>query len=236
LRILIVLIFSLSLFATGMPKEYYKLRGKAQKEYFFEYFYKIMKRQNHKVLQDRRFIKDFFAKVDIFRVDPYSQEFQYLLKLKKSYKIKSLYDYKAYLRHIDIVPPSLALAQAALESGWGKSRFVKEANNLFGQWTYTGKGLVPNSRDEGATHKIKIFDSLDHSMNGYIKNLNVGWAYKDYRELRAKIREANKQPMGLDLTKTLINYSQIREKYIKRLDSMIKRNNLTKYDKKFYEW
>jgi Bax protein len=232
--ILFILGLNITIFAMGLPKEYYKLKGSKQKEYFFNHFYQIMKQENIKVLNDRKFIKNFFSSVDIFSINPYSNEFQQLLKLKKSYKIKNIYDYKSYLKHIDIVPPSLALAQAAVESGWGKSRFVKEANNVFGQWTYTGKGLIPASRDEGATHKIKIFDSIGDAMGGYIKNLNVGWAYKDYRTQRENIRESSKNPTGKALSKTLINYSQIREKYIKILDDMIEHNNLNRFDTKFY--
>jgi len=124
------------------------------------------------------------------------------------------------------IPPSLALAQAAIESGWGKSYFVKEANNIFGQWTYKGNGIIPRGREPGQTHKIKIFNSMQDSISGYMDNLNSHRAYKNFRELRRNKSNFN----GLDAASTMINYSGIGQKYIIMLQKMIKREGWIKYD------
>jgi len=124
-----------------------------------------------------------------------------LAKLSKKYKIKNLFDKYEYLLKIDKVPESLALTQAAIESAWGKSRFAKYANNIFGQWTYNAKGLVPEHRSEGKTHKVKIFPSLQASVNAYITNLNRNRAYNDFRFRRYQARLLDEMYSGLDVSK-----------------------------------
>jgi len=124
----------------------------------------------------------------------------------------------------------LALAQGAVESAWGKSRFVREANNIFGHWTYSENGLIPNNREEGKTHRIRIFNSLQDSVNAYVLNLNRNKAYKKFRQKRYQARVEGKKFDGLMGAKTMINYSGIREKYIKILISIIKKERLLKYD------
>jgi len=218
------------LFFYGIPKSYYEIKTiKEQKQVFFDTLYPMIKHANNQVLKDREFINNYFnSGLFGFRQDGLS--LIKLLKIKKRYKIKNLYDYPQYLLQIDIVPISIVLAQAALESGWGKSRFVKQANNIFGQWTWSGKGLVPKNRDEGAKHKVKIFNSLEDSISGYLININNGWAYDDFRKTRQKLRKDGLTLKGLSLHKTLINYSQLKEEYTKRLKNMIITNNLEKYD------
>ncbi len=86
----------------------------------------------------------------------------------------------------------LALVQGAIESGWGKSRFVREANNIFGHWTWGEVGLIPLGREEGKTHKIRIFRTMQSSVDAYILNLNRHYAYKSFRKARLKKREEGK--------------------------------------------
>jgi len=126
----------------------------------------------------------------------------------------------------------LALAQAAIESGWGKSRFVKEANNIFGHWEYSNKGLAPKSKYDHITidYSIKIFPTLEDSIKAYMLNLNRNLAYKKFRELREKFHSQNKVYTGLDAADTMINYSQKKEEYVKLLKHMIKSNGWEKYD------
>ena len=125
------------------------------------------------------------------------------------------------------IPPSLALAQAAIESGWGKSYFVKKANNIYGQWTYKGRGIIPRGREEGKKHKIKIFDSLQDSVRGYMHNLNTHNAYKDFRAMREKMGDNFD---GINAANTMISYSGIGQKYIDMLQNMIAREQWYKYD------
>jgi len=131
------------------------------------------------------------------------------------------------LRRLDVIPPSLALAQAANESGWGTSRFTLQANNLFGEWTWDESiGLLPQRRAEGATHFVRVFPSLYHSIRSYIHNLNVGHAYVDLRSLRAEMRRRGQVADGLSLASGLIRYSERGEDYIREVQSMIRQNDL----------
>jgi Bax protein len=231
---LITFFLTISLEAFGLPESYYKIKDiKKQKRVFFETLAPMIEQEKERILKQRDFIKRYFhvnAQLVGFRHDGLAS-FE-LLKLKKQYKIEDLYNLDEYLTKIDIIPTSIILAQAALESGWGKSRFVKEANNIFGQWTYSGKGLVPKNRNEGSKHRIKIFDSLQHAIRGYMININSGWAYDALREKRAMLRETKADDIdGLDLYDQYINYSQLREEYLKRLKNMILTYDLLKYDK-----
>jgi Bax protein len=213
--------------AAGLPQPYYKIKDTQQmKKYFFTYIDHLAKMENKKILEERALIKKFFKSPNNLT----KYEKQNLLLIQKRYKLNPKDALETYLYYVDIIPPSLVLAQAAVESGWGKSRFVKQANNIFGQWTWSGKGLVPNSRDSGKKHKIKIFDSLQSSVRGYMINLNVGWGYKNFRDLRNHLRISKAPISGIVLSKTLINYSQKKEKYTKLLAKIIKQNNLAKYD------
>ena len=224
-----VLIIYISCFGSGMPKEYYEIKNtQKMKQYFFNYILKIAKAENQKILKDRYFVINVYNNLE--KIDKNSQVIKRFNKITKRYKIKKGATLKEYLLKIDIIPPSLILAQAAIESGWGKSRFFKEANNIFGQWTWSGNGLTPSNRDNGKKHKIKIFNSLEESVRGYMINLNVGWGYKEFRKLRYQLRLNNSKPNGLILSETLKNYSQKKETYTQILKDLIIRSNLAKYD------
>ena len=160
------------------------------------------------------------------------KELEYLSQIAKIYKIKNLFDKKEYLQKIDIIPPSLALAQAAIESGWGKSRFVRVANNIFGHWEYSNKGIKPKSKYEHIKidYSLKIFPSLEASLAAYMLNLNRNRAYRKFRKEREKLRENNQTISGLILASTLKNYSQLKEKYVKRVKKLIEYNHWSKFD------
>jgi Bax protein len=229
-HLLISVLFINSLFAIGLPKEYYDIKDtKQMKSYFFNFINELALKENQLIVKDRKFVKDFYPKKEL--VGKNTVEYNRFKSIQKRYKLKDDDTLQKYLNHIDIIPNSLVIAQAAVESGWGKSRFVKQANNIFGQWTWSGKGLVPSSRNAGAKHKIKIFNSLADAVKGYMINLNLGWGYKELRNVRAKLRKLEKPLTGVVLSKTLVNYSQKREEYTKLLAKIIKRNNLTRFDK-----
>lgn len=135
------------------------------------------------------------------------------------------------LRRVDAVPPSLALAQAAIESGWGTSRFVREGNAIFGQWTWGDeKGIVPSGRDAGKSHKIKSFEQIMDSVRSYVHNLNTHRAYKDFREQRQVLRAEGRRLSGLSLVPTLIAYSELKGKYLGLLRNIITANDLQPLD------
>jgi Bax protein len=114
-------------------------------------------------------------------------------------------DVEILLRRHDVVPPSLALAQAATESAWGTSRFVKEGNAIFGEWTFVNDhdGIVPNERISGKTHRVRAFDSVSDSVMSYITNLNKHRAYQEFRDARAEMRAKGLNLDGRRLASTL---------------------------------
>lgn len=135
------------------------------------------------------------------------------------------------LERVDVLPVSLALAQAAIESGWGTSRFAAQGNAIFGQWTTAGgKGLVPAERKEGMTHKVRAFDRLSESVTAYILNLNTHRAYRDLRALRREARRKGGQPDGVTLAAGLEPYSEKGEEYVELLRSLIRVNRLAALD------
>ena len=163
-------------------------------------------------------------------------ESSWLIKIFERYDIE-LYDFNELLNRHDIIPPSLALAQSIIESGWGTSRFAINGNAIFGQWTFkTGTGLVPLERSPGEAHEIKSFDKLEHSVEQYIFNLNYHRAYKGFRNLRKKLRK-NNILNGYSLAGTLNNYSEKRNSYVKLVQLIMESNNLKSFDAvKFREY
>jgi len=233
-RILLLLSLSalLTLSALGFPKEYYSIKDtKQMKTYFFNFLYPLIEEENNLILKDRAFVISLKENKSLKKD---SKEYLKLKKLAQTYSIKDMFDYNKLLKKIDIVPPSMALAQAATESGWGKSRFVKVANNIFGHWTYGKVGIVPLKRNKGAKHLIRIFPDLQTSIKAYMQNLNRTRAYSSFRNKRAAQRKSSMNPQGLVLSQTMINYSAIREKYLKILGSIIRVNKLKNYDQKYY--
>lgn len=135
------------------------------------------------------------------------------------------------LKRVDTVPVSLAMAQAAIESGWGTSRFALQGNAIFGQWTSAeGKGLVPVAREEGKTHKVRSFDRLSDSVSAYLLNLNTHPAYAAFRDMRQEARQRGETPDSQALAGCLEAYSELGEEYIELLQSMIRVNRLDAFD------
>jgi len=135
-------------------------------------------------------------------------------------------------RRLDIVPPSLALAQAAEESGWGTSRFASEGNALFGQRVYgTGEGMAPASRAADESFRVRAYSDLGGAVRSYIHNLNTHPAYASFRKERAKKRAADQSLTGHALAETLMRYSERGIDYVKTLQSLIRANRLNDFDK-----
>lgn len=148
-----------------------------------------------------------------------------------TFEISNEAHWKTLLRRVDIIPTSLALAQAAMESAWGTSRFAREVNNYFGQWCFKkGCGVVPDNRKEGARHEVADFDSPKESVASYFRNLNSYYAYKPFRELRARLRAENKPITGVALADGLTLYSERRANYIEELRFFMRQNQLLRID------
>ena len=142
------------------------------------------------------------------------------------------FDAPGLLKRMDIVPPSLALAQAAEETGWGTSRFVREGNALFGQYTYKSTmGMMPERRDADRRHRVRSHDSLLDAVRAYVHNLNSHWAYEDFRDRRALLRHAGKPMDGYDLAGSMGQYSERRADYIRSIREIMRQNRLRDFDR-----
>ena len=134
-------------------------------------------------------------------------------------------------RRVDLVPPSLALAQAAVESGWSTSRFADMGNALFGQWTWSEDGITPEEqRDELGNYRIRAFVSPEESIAAYMHNLNTHRGYAGFRSERARMRDASMRPGGAELAPTLTSYSEKGEEYTELLLGVIRVNQLSPVD------
>ena len=131
---------------------------------------------------------------------------------------------------MDIVPTSIAIAQAAKETGWGTSRFALEGNALFGQWTWSGEGIKPSGAKSDTTHKVMRFKILKSSVKAYIRNLNTHSSYRSFRKARAELRDKKKGLDSLILANYLDKYAETGIEYVKILKQIIKQNRLTDFD------
>ena len=214
------------IYLTKLPKDLKTLGDtKKKRELFIKIVLPLILDENEKILEDRKKLFKILGK-NFNTVG----ERVWLKRRFKEYKIDDQGLAKLKMR-MDIIPVSIALAQAANESGWGTSRFALEGNALFGQWTWSKKGILPKEQDPDQTHKIMQFQILKASVRAYKNNLNTHNAYKEFREVRARLRQEETQITGLDLTKYLKNYAAIGEKYVAILEDIIKNNSLTDFDK-----
>ena len=213
------------IYLTKLPKDLNSLGStKLKRELFIKIILPLILDENSKITNDREKLFKILNKN--FNT---AGERVWLKRRFKEYKIDDQ-DLSKLKMRMDIIPVSIALAQAANESGWGTSRFALEGNALFGQWTWSKKGISPKNKDPNKTHKILQFQILKASVRAYKNNLNTHKAYQEFREERAKIRENNETIDGLKLTKYLKNYAQIGEKYVAILEDIINKNSLTDFD------
>jgi len=213
------------IYFTQFPKDLDAIQSnKLKKETFIKIVLPLIVAENEKILYDRMKLKKITSKK--YTTD---EEKQWLRQKFLEYKVKkgSVQELK---NRMDIIPNSLALAQAAKESGWGTSRFALEGNAIFGQWTWDGSGIAPLNRDKSKNHKILKFPILRASVKAYQNNLNTHKSYVKFREKRRQLREKKKNLNGLELSKTLSNYAQTGSEYIKILAKIIIQNRLMDFE------
>ena len=214
------------IYLTKLPKDIKTLGDtKTKRELFIKIILPLILDENKKITEDRKKLFKILGK-NFNTIG----ERVWLKRRFKEYKIEDKDLAKLKMR-MDIIPVSIAIAQAANESGWGTSRFALEGNALFGQWTWSKKGIKPKNNDPNENHRILQFQILKASVRAYKNNLNTHNAYKEFREKRAQLRQEDKQITGLDLTKYLKNYAAIGEKYVVILEDIINKNSLTDFDK-----
>lgn len=214
-------------FAAALPAGLESMSVDQRKRAFITVVLPVILRQNERILADR---KRLLALASAPPDGPRHQAARsWLAGLAESYRTGA--SVNRLLARVDLVPPSLVLAQAAEESGWGTSRFAVLGNALFGQWTHTsGAGLVPRDRAPGATHEIKVFETLGASVSGYTRNLNSHRAYAGLRRLRAELRASGGPIGGYALAGTLESYSRRGPAYVDSLQRIILANGLSELD------
>ena len=210
---------------TLLPQEIKMIENsKKRKEFFIQIVLPLIIKENNNIKLDR---KTLFTIIN--KSNNTNSEKNWLEKKYKQYGIKSK-DLSTLKIRMDEIPVSLAIAQAAKETGWGTSRFAQEGNALFGQWTWSGEGLKPKEAKEGESHKVMKFNILQASVRAYQRNLNTHSTYKDFRKARAKLRDANKPLDSMELSKYLNKYAETGNQYVEVLQKIIKQNNLQDFD------
>ena len=213
------------IYFTQFPRDLDALPNtKLKKETFIKIVLPLIVAENERILADRE--KLLFVSKKKFTTD---LEKQWIRQKLLEYKVKKG-NLKELVVRMDIIPTSIALAQAAKESGWGTSRFALEGNAIFGQWTWSGQGIAPLDRESNKNHKILKFPILRASVKAYQNNLNTHKSYSKFRQKRLTLREKNKKIKGLELTETLNNYAQTGSEYTKILNQIIKQNRLTDFE------
>ena len=212
------------IYFTRLPKDLDSIKSvKEKKEIFLQILLPLIVAENEKIEKDRKYL------LKILKENLSEKNKNWLNKKYKQYRV-SKKNINELIEKIDIIPTSIALAQAAKESGWGTSRFALEGNAIFGQWTWNGVGIEPLEKDEGTNHKILKFPLLRASVKAYITNLNTHSGYKSFRKKRAELRVQNKKLSGLALIHELDNYAQTGKEYTKILEQIIKQNDLDEFE------
>lgn len=206
-----------------------------KKETFFAFFQHYIEAENARILERRESLLNF-SDILADGGDLSVQEAATLHDIVVQYRLQDsglpmqdLID--ELLVRVDIIPVSLALAQAANESAWGTSRFAREGNNIFGQWCFDeGCGLVPGQRADDASHEVRSFASVEASVRAYFRNLNTNPTYEYLRELRAQMRMKGKPLDSRALAQGLLRYSERGHVYISELYDIIRVNDLLALD------
>jgi Bax protein len=210
---------------TLLPQEIKMIENtKKRKEFFIQIVLPLIIQENNNIKLDRKTLFNIINKSNNT-----NSEKQWLNKKYKQYGIKSK-DLSTLKIRMDEIPVSLAIAQAAKETGWGTSRFAQEGNALFGQWTWSGEGLKPKEAKEGEGHKVMKFNILQASVRAYQRNLNTHSTYKGFRKARAKLRDSNKPLDSIELSKYLNKYAETGNQYVDVLQKIIKQNKLQDFD------
>ena len=213
------------IYFTKLPKDLKTLGDTAKKkELFIQIVLPLILAENQKIIEDReklfKILEKSFNSIG---------ERVWLKRRFKEYKIEDS-DLAELKTRMDIIPVSLAIAQAAIESGWGTSRFALEGNALFGQWTWGKKGIEPKQKDSKKKFKILNFQILRASVRAYKNNLNTNNGYKEFREARALLRQNDEKISGLKLAKYLFRYAATGKEYTASLEKSIKINSLDDFD------
>lgn len=215
--------------ADPMPAFHEIPAGPERKKAFFDYLAPIVRDVNREVQKRREALLALDKQLEQGKT-PEQDAMDWLSRMAERYRVKAEEPEKqiaALKARIDIIPVPLALAQGALESAWGTSRFARQGNNIFGKWCFTqGCGIVPAQRRADASHEVASYDDVADAVRDYIHHLNSHPVYEPLRERRAQARREGRSPRGTDLAAGLEKYSAKGEGYIKLIRQVISGNNL----------
>ena len=215
---------------SSLPEDFLDIESvKLKKDLFIKTILPIVFLENEKVLEERNKILQWWTETEGGEID---KDFwpEWLKSIVEKYSFEGE-NIGNLLMSVDIVPISLALSQAAIESGWGTSRYARDGNAIFGQYTYDEEvGLLPKERSDGKKYLIRKFSNISESTASYIKNLNTHSAYIKFREVRKKLRMNGERMDGGLLAEELINYSERKNLYIQDIKDMIKANHFERFD------
>ena len=208
-----------------LPNEMRMIQNtKKRKELFIQIILPLIIKENNSIKLDR---KKLFQILNKSRNS--NNEKTWLVKKFKQYGVVNK-DLSTLKVRMDEIPTSIAIAQAAKETGWGTSRFALEGNALFGQWTWSGEGIKPLGADDNTKHKVMKFKVLQASVKAYHRNLNTHLSYRSFRNVRAQLRDQEKELDSLVLSEYLDQYAETGKEYVKILQQIIKQNTLTDFD------
>ena len=220
---------------SSLPSDFDQLQDvKLKKKLFYLITLPIIHESNRLILKDREMVINIEKK--FLRADLNENEVNETVRIAVKYKLDySTIDLKLFRdlkQRINIIPVSLALAQAIVESGWGQSRFALEGNALYGQWTTNEqKGIVPEDRDEDKTHAVRKFENLQQSVQAYMHNINTHRAYYSFRVVRRIAERVQYTDPISAKVKFLAAYAEIGQEYVDKLELIIESNKLREFDR-----
>ena len=210
---------------TILPAEITKIENsKKRKDLFIQIILPLVIAENNNIKLDRNKLFNILNKSKNTKAEQ-----RWLNSKFKQYGVVNK-DLSTLKVRMDEVPVSMAIAQAAKETGWGTSRFAQEGNALFGQWTWSGEGIKPSEADDDSTHKVMKFKVLQASVKAYQRNLNTHSTYKDFRSARAELRDNGEKLDSIILSEYLDKYAETGKEYVKILQQIIRQNNLIDFD------
>ncbi len=221
-----------ALLVRALPKDMTEIdSSRERKSLFLRALLPIVLLENHYLEQDRQQLQSLLKQQNALN----EEQRQWVDQLISYYRLEGQFEdpeiQRKLLSRLDTLPPSLVLAQGAIESGWGTSRFAQQGNSLFGQWSYKADtGLVPDSRIDGANHLVASFDSLQESVRSYMRNLNTHAAYRELRIMRENMRSAGHPLDPNIMAHGLVRYSARGNDYVEEIQAIIRINKLTQYD------
>ena len=213
-----------SKFARHIPAKHFEITGAAQKQSFINLVLPLILAANDELLQRREAVQAAVQAHDRDKLDQWA-----VLYRIEAEKLDDTELAERLLRRVDTIPVALALAQAAVESGWGTSRFARQGNALFGQWAWTeSAGMRPlaASNDRAV---VRSFGSLLESVRAYMHNLNTHQNYKRFRDARYRLKPQTEAVKARHLAAYLDSYAEIGQAYVEKLLVIISSNNFDHY-------